>query len=50
MTYEDVDWGKLLFEDFLVPTKQRVSVLNLYIESHKLTTEKKIAGKKTILT
>ena len=39
LTYENVEWGKLLYEDLV--RKQRVSVLNLYIESYKLTTEKK---------
>ena len=39
MTYEDVELAKLLYEDLL--RKQRVSVLNLYIKCHKLTTESK---------
>ena len=46
ISYEDVELAKLLYEDLL--RKHRVSVLNLYIESHKLTTasKKKINEKK----
>ena len=44
LTYEDVQWGKLLCEDLL--RKQSVSVLNLFIERHKLTTEKKLTKNK----
>ena len=40
---EDVEWEKLLCEDLL--RTKRVSVLNLYIERHNLTTEKKLAKK-----
>lgn len=38
LAYEDVEWEKLLCEDVL--KKQRVSILNLYIEHHNLTKEK----------
>ena len=38
LAYEDVEWEKLLCEDLL--KKQRVSILNLYIEHHNLTKEK----------
>ena len=40
MAYEDVEWEKLFREDLL--RKKRVSVLNLYIAHHNLTTEKKL--------
>ena len=42
--YEDVDWEKLMSEGLL--RKQKVSILNLYIEHHNLTTEKKLPPKK----
>ena len=42
--YEDVDWEKLMSEGLL--RKQKVSILNLYIEHHSLTTEKKLPKKK----
>ena len=41
LSYEDVEWEKLLCEDLL--KKQRVSVLNLYIGHHNLTSEKKLS-------
>ena len=41
LSYEDVEWEKLLREDLL--KKQRVSVLNLYIGHHNLTSEKKLS-------
>ena len=43
LSYEDVEWEKLLCEDLL--KKQRVSVLNLYIGHHNLTSEKKLSKK-----
>ena len=44
-TYEDVEWGNSsIIKDLL--RKQRVSVLNLYIERHNQTTEKKLTKKK----
>lgn len=39
--YEDMEWEKLVSEGLL--RKQRVSILNLYIERHSLTPEKKLA-------
>ena len=44
--YEDVDWEKLMSEGLL--RKQKVSILNLYIERHSLTTEKKLPKKKKL--
>ena len=44
--YEDVDWEKLVSEGLL--RKQKVSILNLYIEHHSLTTEKKLPQKKKL--
>ena len=45
MTYEDDEWGNSsLIKDLL--RKQRVSVLNLYIECHNPTIEKKLTKKK----
>ena len=43
LSYEDVEWEKLLCEDLL--KKQRISVLNLYIGHHNLTSEKKLSKK-----
>ena len=44
--YEDVEWEKLVSEGLL--TKQRVSILNLYIERHSLANEKKLAKKRSL--
>ena len=45
LTYENVEWGNSsVIKDLL--RKQRVSVLNLYIERHNSTTEKKLTKKK----
>ena len=43
LSYEDVEWEKLLREDTL--KRQRVSVLSLYIGHHNLTSEKKLSKK-----
>ena len=44
--YDDLDWEKLMSEGLL--RKQKVSILNLYIERHSLTTEKKLAKKRKL--
>ena len=46
LSYEDVECEKLLCEDLL--KKQRVSVLNLYIGHHNLTSEKKLSKKNNL--
>ena len=38
LAYEDEEWEKHLCENLL--REQRVSVLNLYIERHNVTTER----------